>query len=448
MVQTRSRIDRYQSDFEVLEKSLSNGEASWLKDIRRQAFDRFEETGFPTVRRGNEKWKYTNIAPIARATFEHHNEPRPDSVSAADVQRIAPHDSSWTHLTFVDGLYSPALSSAGANGDGVRIASLAQAAASDRDLVEGHLTRYADVQSDAFIALNTAFISDGAFVYVPDNAVLEAPVHLVFVSSDREHPMVTHPRVLIVAGQHAELTVIESYVSTSAHAYFTNATTEVALAPGAQLRHYRYIVEGEDAYHVGITRVHQQDDSTFRSTSLETGSGLARNDIHVMLDAPGSACYLRGLYMTQRTQHIDNHINVDHLKPHATSDQYFKGILGGKSRAVYSGRVVVHRDAQKSNAQQKDLNLLLSHGAEVDTKPSLEIYADDVVCGHGATAGAVAEDALFYMQSRGLDLSTARTLLIRGFAGEIIDAIEIDPLREFVDDVFSHAIPNIEFGEK
>ena len=445
MVQTNSGIARYRSDFEAAEALSTGAGAAWHDDLRRAAFERFEDLGFPTARRGNENWKYTNVRPIARSAFE-----RPDvpgNVTAADLGKLVPHDPAWTVLAFVDGFFSPELSSNGANGNGVRAGCLAEAAASDAELVRGHLAKSADVNSDGFIALNTAFASDGAYVHVPDGVTLDAPVHLVFHSTEREAPAVTHPRTLVIGGQGSRLTVIESYVSESGSAYFTNAATEVSLSAGAAMRHYRYVVEGEKAFHVGVTRVHQLDDSEFTSTALETGAGLLRNDVHVALDAPGSACYLNGLYMTQRSQFVDNHINVDHIKPHGTSDQYFKGILGGRSRAVYSGRVVVHRGAQKSNAQQKDLNLLLSRGAEVDTKPSLEIYADDVTCGHGATAGAVAEDALFYMRSRGIDLPTARALLIRGFASEIIDSIDVEPLREFVDGVFVGAIPSIEFND-
>ncbi len=443
MVQTNSGIARYRSDFEAAEAQTTGAGASWHGELRRAAFERFEDLGFPTARRGNERWKYTNVRPIARAPFEFPK--KPGAATAEDLGRLVPHDPSWTVLTFVDGFHSPELSSA--NG-GVRAGSLAEAAASDGELVRGHLAKHADVSSDGFIALNTAFAADGAFVHVPDGASLDAPVHLVFLSTERDAPAVTHPRTLVIAGEGSRFSLIESYVSESDSAYFTNAATEVSMAAGAAVRHYRYVVEGEGAYHVGVTRVHQLDDSEFTSTALETGAGLLRNDVHVALDAPGSACYLNGLYMTQRSQFVDNHINVDHLKPHGTSDQYFKGILGGRSRAVYSGRVVVHRGAQKSNAQQKDLNLLLSRGAEVDTKPSLEIYADDVTCGHGATAGAVAEDALFYMRSRGLDMATARALLIKGFASEIIDTIESEALREFVDGVFTGAIPSIEFDDE
>ena len=445
MVQTSPGIARYRSDFEAAKATSTGAGAAWLDELRRAAFDRFEDVGFPTARRGNEKWKYTNVGPIARSAFERPSQP--GAVASSDLRRLVPHDPAWTVLAFVDGFFSPALSSSGANGNGVYAGSLADAASTDADLVRGHLASHADVSSDGFIALNTAFASDGAFVHVPDGVSLEAPVHLVFLSTERDASTVTHPRTLVVAGEGSKFALIESYVSESGSAYFTNAATEVSLSAGAAMRHFRYVVEGESAYHVGVTRVHQLDDSEFSSTMLETGSGLLRNDVHVALDAPGSACYLNGLYMTQRSQFVDNHINVDHLKPHGTSDQYFKGILGGRSRAVYSGRVVVHRGAQKSIAQQKDLNLLLSRGAEIDTKPSLEIYADDVICGHGATAGAVAEDALFYMRSRGIDLPTARALLIRGFASEIIDTIDVPALRDFVDGVFAGAIPSIEFNE-
>ena len=250
----------------------------------------------------------------------------------------------------------------------------------------------------------------------------------------------------MVAGRHSKLTVIESYVSLSNSQHFTNAVTEIALEDGASVEHYRLLMENPDSFHVGNTRVHQGQDSTFSSASFTRGAAVARNDFQVLLDAPGSFCSLNGLYMTSGRQHIDNYINIDHAKPHTTSRLYYKGILDGSSKAVFGGTVLVRKDAQKADAQQSDKNLLLSDKAEVDSKPSLLIYADDVKCGHGATAGNIDEDTLFYMRSRGLDLDTASSLLIYGFASEIIEAVRLEPLHGYLDKLFLESLPNFRFG--
>jgi Fe-S cluster assembly protein SufD len=319
----------------------------------------------------------------------------------------------------------------------MQAANLADVVREDGNLVSNHLASHAIVEDDGFTAVNTAFLRDGAYVRVPEGSSPESTLHLIFVTTERPQPIVSYPRTLVLVGKHGRLTVVESYVSQSQAPYFTNAVTEMVVSEGAQVEHYRYLMESPGAFHVGTTRVYQERDSTFNSTSFATGSRLARNDLQVLLDGPGSSCTVNGLYVTSGTQHIDNHIDIDHAQPHTTSNQYFKGILGGQSRAVFSGRVVVRRDAQKANARQSDKNLILSEGARVNTKPSLEIFADDVQCAHGATAGAVADDALFYMRSRGLDEEAARRLLVYGFASEIIDTVRLGPLRQHLEGMFS-----------
>ena len=238
-----------------------------------------------------------------------------------------------------------------------------------------------------------------------------------------DEPTATYPRTLILVGRHSKLTVVESYVGLSQRPYFTDSVAEIVVDEGGSLEHYRYLNESPEAYHIGTTRVRLGKDSQFRSTSFARGAALARNDLQVVLDAPGGSCDLNGLYLTSGRQHIDNHIDIDHAKPHTSSEQYFKGVLADRSQAVFSGRVLVRPDAQKTYARQRDKNLLLSKGARVNTKPSLEIFADDVQCFHGATAGAVADEALFYMRSRGIDEDTARALLVHGFASEIIERV-------------------------
>ena len=296
---------------------------------------------------------------------------------------------------------------------------------------------HATIEEDAFVALNTAFLSDGAYVRVPND--YEEEVFLNIVHLRQSPDTVVYPRTLIVAGRNTRLTVFESYVGADpakASQYFTNAVTEVAVGEGARVNHYRLLDESRGAYHVGTTRVTQARDSSYEAGSFAFGCALGRHDLSVLLDGAGAFCSLNGLYLTDNTEHMDNLVSIDHAHPHGTSRLYYKGILDGRSRAVFGGTVLVREDAQKTDAQQTDKNLILSDRAEVDSKPSLLIYADDVKCGHGATAGHIDEDTLFYMRSRGLDPETASRILIHAFASEIIDTVAHEPVREYLDRLF------------
>ena len=448
MTQALAKESRYLADFKEFEKSLGTSEPEWLSHTRQQAFAHFAEAGFPTARRGNEKWKYTNVVPLAGEVFEYPFEAAGNSISAGGLEKIAPWHDSWLSLVFVNGRYSRTLSSRADLTGGVRVENLAETVALDGHIVEAHLAQYASYEDDAFIALNTAFLGDGAFVHIPDGACLDRPVHLLFLATDEGRATVSHPRVLVVAGKGSRATLIESYVSVGSGRHFTNSVVEFELGESAQLEHYRLLAENPEAFHVNVARVHQCENSTFSSTSMAKGATLARYDLQVVLDAPGSLCDLHGLYMTSGTQHVDNYINIDHAKPHTTSRLYYKGVLDGKSKAVFGGTVLVRKDAQKAAAHQADKNLLLSAQAEVDSKPSLLIYADDVQCGHGATAGNIDEDTVFYMRSRGLDEHTASRLLIHGFASEIIETVANEPLRTYVDPLFLGALNNFQARAK
>ena len=446
MTQAQTKDDRYVSDFHALQKSVEGSEPAWLSTVRADAFARFAALGFPTARRGNERWKYTSVAPIAGATFSHAVAGAPDSVDARVLNGRLPHDDGWVTLAFVDGRYSPSLSTAAPALEGARISSLADSLASDGDVAKRHLGRYARFEDDGFTALNTAFVNDGAILSVEREACIQRPIHLVYLSTGDGSPAVSYPRNLVVAGRNSESTVVETYLSLSPGRDLTNTVTEIVLDEGARIDHYRLLLDAADAFHVGTTRVHQSKDSSFTSSSISRGAALARHDLLVTLDAPGTSCSLNGLYVTSGKEHIDNFINIDHAKPNTTSRLYYKGILDGSSRAVFGGTVLVRKDAQKADAQQSDKNLLLSDEAEVDSKPSLLIYADDVKCGHGATAGHIDQDTLFYMMSRGLDRKTASALLVRGFAGEIIDQVRLEPLRKFLDETFLGVLAGSQIG--
>jgi Fe-S cluster assembly protein SufD len=447
MTQVATRFPKYFADFQALVGR--NGAPPWLGQLRQQAWDRFAELGLPTARRGNEKWKYTDVRPIANAVFEHPLDlDAASGVEPARLQALAPWHEDWANLVFVDGRFAPSLSSPAANG--ILLVSLASAMEQHPQIVRQHLAQHADFQDDGFVALNTAFLRDGAFVYIPDDAPGSLVVNLVFLTTGRQQPRVTHPRTLAVAGSNTRLTLVESYVSLAETRFLTNAVTEIVVQDGAAVDHYRLLLESVEAFHVGVSRVYQGKDSGFSSGAFARGAALGRNDFQVLLDAEGAGCTLNGLYLTAGTQHMDNFINIDHAKPHGTSRLFYKGILDGKSKAVFGGNVMVRKEAQKTDAQQTDKNLLLSPEAEVDSKPSLYIYADDVKCGHGATAGHIDEDTLFYMRSRGLDVPTASRILIHAFASEIIDTVKLPPLQEHLNQLFTEAIPtsSLQLGRK
>ena len=442
MTQAPAKYDRYIADFEKHSGELA-AQPAWLREMREQAIAHFREVGLPTARKGNEPWKYTNIAPIANAEFVYGVAPLREP-TVEELAATAPWCTVWHEAVFVNGRYSQGLSESPATHEpreglgGAVVGSLAEALGTHGDIIRRHLGKYAVPDYDGFTALNTAFVTDGAFVYVPDGAEVSTHLHIVYATTAGEQ-VVSYPRTLIVAGKRSKMTVVESYVSLGGGGYFTNAVTEIALDEGANVEHYRILLD-RDAYNVGVTRVRQDRDSSFASTVFETGGALTRNDFSVLLDGEGADCRLRGLYVTAGTQHVDNYLTIDHARPHGRSRLYYKGILDEKSKAVFGGTVFVRPGAIKTNAHQEDKNLVLSHEAEVDSKPALEIYADDVLCGHGATAGALAEDALFYMQSRGIDEATANQLLIRGFASDVLDGV-MEPLREFLEKETTQALP-------
>ncbi|HEY5625436.1 MAG TPA: Fe-S cluster assembly protein SufD [Dehalococcoidia bacterium] len=429
MTQAVATHEQYEADFRKLQDDRS-ADPDWLKELRNAAFTRFQELGFPVERKGNEPWKYTDVRALAAETFSYETA----GATSVDPARLFPFDDGMSRVAFVNGRFSKELSMPPP--DGVVVMPLAQAIKEHGEGVRRHLAQHAGFADEAFTALNTAFVSDGAFV-LAEGAVAK-PLHIVYVTTERA---VTHPRTLIVGRPTSELSVVESYFSATEGAHFTNAVTEVALDEGAQVTHRRLLLENHEANHIASTRVHQSRDSAYRSLVYETGGGLVRNDLTVLLDAEGTEVDLKGLYVTAGKQHVDNNINIDHAKPHGYSRLYYKGILDEQSRAVFGGMVMVRQGADKTDAHQEDKNLILSHEAEVDSKPALEIYADDVKAGHGATAGAIADEALFYMQSRGIDAERAMLFLVRGFASEILDSVTIEPLRRWLEERTTQALP-------
>jgi Fe-S cluster assembly protein SufD len=316
---------------------------------------------------------------------------------------------------------------------GVKVSNLAAALARDPALVEKHLGRYAQVQNNAFAALNQAFFSDGVFIFVPGGVTVEEPIQLLFISSAKQTGDTIHPRNLIIAEANSKLTVVESYLSVGNAAYLTNAVTELVAGDNARIEHIKFQDEAADAYHIATIQGQFGRTSHVNVHSFAVGAKLSRNNIRAKLAGEGLECILNGLYLTKDEQLADHHMIVDHAQPHCASHEYFNGILDDKSRGVFHGRILVRQIAQKTDAKQTNKNLLLSDDATADTKPQLEIYADDVKCTHGATIGQLNDESIFYLRSRGIGTETARRMLIHAFAGEIIERIQCQAAREELD---------------
>ncbi|MGH7312642.1 MAG: SufB/SufD family protein, partial [Candidatus Rokuibacteriota bacterium] len=373
--------DRFRATVARFEREVS-GAPSWLHETRRKAHDRFAEVGLPTTR--DEEWKYTTIAPLAATDFDLDADAGVDPVSEEAIAPFLIGDPSWGRLVFVNGRYSAKLSAVPFLPGAVQIGSLAEAAVTDAGPLRQHLAGEIGEDGDGFTALNAAFWRDGAFVLVPAGVVLPAPLHLIFVATSPAVATVAHPRNLIVLGGSSQLTVVESYVTAAGDTYLTNAVTDVVLGEGARVDHYKLQHESPRAFHVGRTRITQQRDSRLTSCGIAFGGRLVRNDVHVVLGGEGAECALNGLFVIGGAQHSDTHTVVDHVSPRATSRQLYKGVLDGRARGVFNGRIVVRPGAQKTDAHQTNKNLLLADGVEVDSKPHLEIFADDVKCSHGA----------------------------------------------------------------
>jgi Fe-S cluster assembly protein SufD len=404
-----------------------SGAPRWLQDLRDRAATRFAALGFPTVR--EEEWRFTNVAPIAAAEFKPTGL---DAVQATEEEISGYLYSDAEHrILIVNGRFFPALSRTQGLPAGVRVGSLAAAVTEQADVVQRYLGQLADFGTKGFTALNTALAADGAYVYIPDGVLLEQPLHLLFVTttSATSGPIMTSARALIVAGDRSQARIVETYVGPRGASYFTNAVTEIFAGENAVIDHYKVQEESFDAFHIASMHVHAARSASFSSHSFSLGGRLVRNDVSALLDGEGAECTLNGLYLADGERLVDNHTLIDHAKAHCPSHEIYKGILGGKARAVFNGKIIVRQDAQKTDAKQTNRALLLSDNASINTKPQLEIFADDVKCTHGAAIGQLDEDAIFYLRARGLTYFEARDMLIHAFAGDILDRVKIESLK-------------------
>ncbi|MGH9336488.1 MAG: Fe-S cluster assembly protein SufD, partial [Vicinamibacteria bacterium] len=407
-------------------------EPSWLSLQRREAFERFLDRGFPTTH--DEEWRFTNVSPLASMEFA----PADGGVEGRAASLLKAHfEEGWNRheIVFVNGRFTPGLSRLGELPSGVVVASLDQALESHTEKLESVLALSRAGDGTVFADLNRAFLASGAFVLVPESALVEYPIHIVYLISAKK-PEVSHPHTVLLAEAGSAVRVVESYLGEEGSVYFTNATTDVCAASGSSIDHYRVQRESASAFHVGSQRLLQARGSSLQNSSLSLGGRISRNDISALLDGEGADLTLNGLYVVRGTQHVDHHTIIDHKEPHGTSRELYKGVLDDASSGVFNGRIIVRRGAQKTNAQQTNKNLLLSGEALVNTNPQLEINADDVKCAHGATIGQLDKDALFYLRTRGIDYEEARNILTRGFMADVSDRIRIaavrDAMRRFV----------------
>ena len=403
---------------------------------RESAIAQFERLGFPTTKL--EHWRFTSVAPIVERSFTL----AADGMAKLDRKLAAPLSSHPALAVAVNGRFVPHLSSMKGLPNAIQILSLEETLASNPTLVEPYLGKLTLTQSNAFTSLNTAFLRDGIVIVVAPHVVLEAPIELVFASIAEGTASVSHPRLLVVAGEGSQATIVERYVGSGAA--FTNAVAEVWLGAGAVMDHYKLQEEPADSFHIASMFVHSARNGNFSSHSLTFGGGLVRNEVTAVLDGEGIDCTLNGLYVGRAKQLIDNHTTIDHAMPHCGSHEIYKGILADQSRGVFNGKIIVRPDAQKTDAKQTNKALLLSDEANINTKPELEIFANDVKCTHGAAIGQLDDEAMFYLRSRGLSVSDSRAMLIRAFAGDILNRVKVAPVREYLEGLLTARLPHVD----
>ena len=416
---------------EKFSQSAAATQPKWLAPMRKAGLASFAEQGFPTL--ADEDWRFTNVAPIAKLNLQ---PAAPVAVNGAESKVIT--DSVFAalpghRLVFVNGYFSAKLSSLKPLTGGARVENLSAALAKDSALIEKHLGKYATTQNNAFAALNQALFADGAFIHAPAGVEIAEPIQLIYISSVKNSGEAISPRNLVIAEANSKLTVVESYLSTGESAYLTNAVTELVAGDNARVEHVKLQDEAAGAYHIATIAGEFGRASNVNVHSFALGAKISRNNIRTKLAGEGLECILNGLYLTRDEQLADHHMIVEHAQPHCASHEYFNGILDDKSKGVFHGRILVREIAQKTDAKQTNKNLLLSDDATADTKPQLEIYADDVKCTHGATIGQLNAESIFYLRSRGMSLDTAKQMLIHAFAGEIIERIQCAPARAVID---------------
>ena len=415
-------------------KSLNGSSPILLNSIRNEALESFSRIKLPTTK--DEEWRFTNISPLLKYNFNPVVEKH--EITAKEIAHFHLKDSFKNQIVFVDGIYSAGLSVFNGLDKIIKIENLSVAFKANNELFLKHFNKYAAFQENVFTTLNTAYAKDGAFIYIPENKSIEEPILVLFISTSSNDQPLIQPRNLFIAGANSKATIIEHYVSLENNIYFTNAVTEIVVGENATLNHIKIQEESRSSFHISRTEIDQERNSNYESASISFGAEISREDISSRFNGEGGECTLNGLYLTDGTQLHDTHTMIDHAKPYCNSHEHFKGILDGKSRGVFNGKVMVRPNAQKTNAFQENNNIILSNEALVNTKPQLEIFADDVKCSHGATIGQLDDESMFYLKSRGIGEETARTILIHAFASDVVKSIKVDSIKKYLEDILDN----------
>ena len=430
--------DWYYGQFKKFENRLNGQAETPLHSLRKKAIEKFMESGFPTNK--DEEWRFTNIAPLLKFNFTPsvlHNNLKLDQ---SEIERLLIKNLQVNLIVFINGRYEEDYSIILPQAEMIEVIdySLNQSEFNNHYLFSEN--------DNGFSALNSAFSLDGAIIKIPDNLIVEDPVHLLFISGDKDNKLLIQPRNIILTGKNCQVKIIESYHSLYENPYLFNGITNIVIGENSNLDYYKIQNEADTSFNINKTQVLEKRSATFTSSTISMGGEIIRNNLNTILDDENSECHYFGLYLANNKMLIDNHTLIDHAKPHCLSNELYKGILDEKSRGVFSGKVLVRKDAQKTLAYQSNKNLLLSKEARVNTKPQLEIFADDVKCSHGATVGQLDEQSLFYLQSRGINKEKARSILIKAFASDILDLIKIEPLKEQLSDQILERLHQVSFS--
>lgn len=429
--------DQINTDFQILSKNLNGSAVKPANQIRKVAFDAFNELGFPTTK--HEEWKYSNLKGLTNNNYNFNSKSK---LTAEEIENMPIPNLEGNILYFINGVFDASLSTIVSNKADLQILTFDEAQKENSIYFEKYFNANSDSQINSFSALNTAFSQNGIFIYVPANKVVGQPVILRFITDSRGENVASQPRVLIVVGKKAELQIAEAYRSTGENAVFTNTYTEIFVNEEANVHFYKVQNESNNSHHIGTTTVLQKSKSVFTANTVTANGGFVRNNLNIKVDGEFAEANMFGLYMPNGSQHIDNHTVVDHIQPNSNSNEFYKGILKDKSTGVFNGKIFVRQDAQKTNAFQSCKNVLASTEATMNTKPQLEIWADDVKCSHGTTTGQLNDDALFYMQARGISKASAKSLLMLAFAQEVIDKMEIESIKIYLQGLIEEKIYN------
>lgn len=418
------------AEFQAFQANLNGKSVLPYNQIRLKAIQKFEELGFPTIK--NEDWKYSNVKGLVNQSFAFHPE---SSFNQSDVDALPLPNLKGNILYFINGVYNADLSVIETPSEKLKVLNFADAQNVIPEIIDQYAGKYANYEKDAFTALNTAMAVDGVVVYIPNNMTLEEPIILRFIGDVREQNVMAQVRNLIVVGKNSEVKIADTYRTLGDNANFTNTVTEFVLMEDARADYYKVQNENDASYHVGTTQVYQQSKSYFYSATVTINGGFVRNNLNLVLDGQYCDNHMYGLYIPNGKQHVDNHTLVDHLLPNSQSNELYKGILMDKSTGVFNGKIFVREDAQKTNAYQNCRNVVMSDEATMNTKPQLEIWADDVKCSHGTTTGKLNDEAIFYMQSRGIPKREAMRLQLLAFAEDVVSQIKIDSIREYLEEL-------------